>query len=128
MSNLVGPQTLDTVSSNAGTNCRYPAKTLGGGVKASPNVYLNGKPLEYASAEFTPDPADGEDLVPAPPFPFSCLIPSGTRISINKINRSVFINGKLPLVKGDLCQTFSTERPFSGPFLPGNVFIATLGG
>jgi hypothetical protein len=124
MSNLVGPQTLDTPSANIATNCYYPAAVLGGGIKTAKNVYMNGKLIQYTSAEQTPDAVTGSDLIPPPPLP-PCTVP-GTRVNINKINRGrVFINGDLPLVEGDLCQAFSTERPFTGPFLPGNVYFAT---
>jgi hypothetical protein len=127
MPNLVGPDTLDTASANPATNCFYPAQTLGQGIITSPNIYINKQKLRYSHAAAVPDDVIGQDLVPSPPAPFNCAVPTAPRILINKINKSVYFNKVLPLVQGDLAQALSTERPFVAPFQHPNVNIASKG-
>jgi hypothetical protein len=127
MPNLVGPDTLDTVSSNPATNCLYPPKTLGQGIITSPNIYINRQQLKYSHAAAVPDDLDGQDLVPSPPAPFNCAVPAAPRVLINKINKSVYFNRLLPLVQGDLAQSLGTERPLVAPFQHPNVHIASRG-
>jgi hypothetical protein len=118
--NLVGPETLDTVSIDG--NCLYPPQPLGAGITTSPNVYLGGDQLKFSHAALIPDPVPGQKINPLIPLPCQ----PGNRISINQTNTTVHVNMLLPLVRGDLCQLLGTDRPFTGPFqAQGNVFIAS---
>jgi len=118
--NLVGPETLDTVSTDG--NCKYLPAPLGAGILVSPNVFLEKQPLRYSHAALPPSPCVGIKINPVIPAPCQ----PGIRVSINKINKTVFVNQLLPLVSGDLCQLAGTDRPFVGPFqTQGRVYVAT---
>lgn len=118
--NLVGPETLDSPSIDG--NCLYPAQEIGSGTTQSPNVYLSGEKLKYAHSLTKPTDVTGQKINPLIPLP--CI--PGIRVSINKVNTTVHVNGLLPLVRGDLCQLLGTDRPFTGPFQStGNVYVAT---
>jgi len=119
MSNLVGPETLDTPSTEG--NCLYEAQALGAGIVTSPNVFVNGQQLRYSHAAMTPTPVAGIKINPL----ISAPCQPGNRVSINRNNKDVAVNGVFPLVNGDLCQLLGTDRPFVGPFFPGNVFFST---
>ena len=119
MSNLVGPDTTDIISIDG--NCIYPPQVLGAGIVTSPNVYVNGEPLRYSHAAMAPTPVPGIKINPLIPLPCQ----PGIRVSINRNNNDVAVNGLFPLVLGDLCQLLGTDRPFVAPFFPGNVFFST---
>jgi hypothetical protein len=113
---LAGPQTLDSPSTVPGA-CTYPAQPLGTSVTAI-GVFYNKQPLIFAHAAIVPNPVAG---IPVPPI-LVCV--PGIRISVNKINKSVFVNKFPPLVQGDLCQAFGTNRPLTAPFLYPMLFVA----
>ena len=116
---LVGKQTVDTVHTDG--NCLYPAKALGGSPTVSPNVFVNGDPLETYDATSVPDQVDGQKINPLIPVP--CV--PGVRVVTPEVNKTVFINGTLPAVQGDRANTISggTPRPLVGPFQHPNIHI-----
>lgn len=118
MPNLVGPETLDTVSTNG--DCKYPPLALGAGILVSPNIFIGGKPLGFAHAARVPDGVPGVPLTPDP-----CTIPVAPRILINKVNKTVHINGFLAMVQGDSTQALGTDRPFVGPYQLSTVVLAS---
>ena len=110
MPNIASSDCLDTSSTDA--NCLYPAKALGGSPHTSPNVYFEGEAVEYYDSTSRPDNVDGikiNPLIPAPCQP-------GIRTIVCNVNTTVFINGRLPAVTGDLAQFPGTNRPLTGPF------------
>ncbi len=115
---LVGPETVD-VSSTDG-NCLYPSQALGSGVQPAAGIYYEKQPLKFSHAALVPTPVIGVKINPLIPAP--CL--PGTRVLVNKINKTVFFNGFPPLVQGDLCQLIGTERPLLAPFSYPRLFVA----
>jgi len=113
MPNIVGPDCVDTLSTDA--LCLYPAKALGGDPTKSPNVKINGESVEYYKSTSIPDPTDPEPL-PSNVIPLPCQ-PGDRRIQPT-INTTVYINGNLFAVQGDEAQLVvgGTPRPLVGPF------------
>jgi hypothetical protein len=118
MPNLIGPNTVDTTSTNGA--CVYPAKPLGNTAYVSPNVFINKQPLNFFHAAVAPDTVTGQPTNPLVP----CVIPEAPRVLLNKVNTSVYINKYLPLVQGDIAQALGTDRPLVGPYQHPTVFIA----
>ena len=116
---LAGPQTFDSPSAVPGA-CAYPALPIGTGQPAV-GVFYNNVPLIFSQAGIPPVPVPG---IPTPPI-FFCL--PGIRVSVNKVNKTVFVNSLLPLVQGDLCQTFGTNRPITAPVFYPRLFVANSG-
>jgi len=116
---LIGKDSVDTADTDG--NCLYPAKALGGSPTVSPNVYVNGSPLETYDATSVPDQVDGQKINPSIPAP--CI--PGVRVVTPTVNTTVFINGKLPAVQGDEAKRVSggTPRPIVGPFQHTNLHI-----
>jgi hypothetical protein len=116
---VAGPETFDTTSTVPGA-CTYPAQALGV-FQPGAALFYAGAPLKFAHAALPPTPVPG---VPNPPL-LTCA--PGVRVSVNKVNKSVFFNSFPPLVQGDLCQALGTERPLVGPFTYPNLFVANSG-
>lgn len=114
---LIGKDAVDTADTDG--NCLYPAKALGGSPTVSPNVYVNGSPLETYDATSVPDQVEGQKINPLIPVP--CL--PGVRVVTPAINTTVFINGKLPAVQGDPATRLGINRPIVGPFQHTNLHI-----
>ena len=115
---LVIPTTVDT--GHTDVNCLYPPKALGGSPIQSPNVKIDKKQVEFYTAATPPEDVDGTPIVGIVP----CVL--GQRVLVPKTNTNVFINGQLPVVTGDVCQSVTGfERPLVGPFGPSTVVIGT---
>lgn len=112
---LVVPETIDTVSTDA--ICIYEAAPLGGAPIESPNVKIDKQPVKFYTQETLPEPVTGVKINPLVPTPCQ----PGNRVIIPNINKTVFINKKLPAVQGDKAQLFGTDRPLTGPFGPSTV-------
>lgn len=112
---LVVPETVDTVSTDS--NCIYEPAPLGGAPLTSPNVQIGRQPVKYYTSETLPDPVTGVKINPLIPVPCQ----PGNRVIIPNINKTVFINKKLPAVQGDKAQLLGTDRPLTGPFGLGTV-------
>ena len=117
---LVIPETVDTFSTDA--LCRYDAKALGGSPIESPNVKIDKKNVKFYTSETAPEPVKGEPL-PTNVIPLPCQ--PGNRVIVPSINKTVFINKKLPAVQGDKAQLLGTDRPLVGPFGSGTVVFNT---
>ena len=115
---LVGPETVDTVSTDG--NCSYPPSPMGSGVQPAVGVFYNNEPLKFSHAALVPTPVTGVKINPAIPAPCQ----PGNRVLINKVNKTVFINKFPPLVQGDLCQLAGTDRPMTAPFSYPKLFVA----
>ncbi len=124
MPNLVGPETVDTRSTDS--LCEYPAAPIGG-VAIPTTVVVNKVPLKIVAG--APVPYTCSPTVPAPLptniIPLPCQ--SGARIIRPLVNKTVFINGQLPAVTGDEAQLFvgGTPRPLTGPFQHPTILIGT---
>lgn len=113
MANVVGPDTVDTASTDG--NCAYAAKALGGETTKSTDVLFEGEEVEYYKATDIPDSVDGVKINPLIPAP--CL-PGERRINPT-VNTSVYINGNLFAVTGDQASLIvgaTTPRPLTGPY------------
>lgn len=113
MPNIVGPETVDTSSTDG--NCVYSAKALGGETTKSENVLFEGEEVEYYQSTDIPDSVDGVKINPLIPAPCQ---PGQRRINPT-VNTSVFINGNLFAVTGDeasLILGATTSRPLTGPY------------
>lgn len=120
MPNLVGPETVDTSSTDA--NCLYPAAPLGGTPYAT-KVYADGKPIEIYDNLSKPASIAGQKINPLIPLPCQ----PGERIIRPTINKTVFFNGRLPAVTGDEAQLVlgSTPRPLTGPYQHPKIIIGS---
>lgn len=125
MPNIVGPDCIDTISTDA--LCAYPPKALGGNATKSPNVRMEGEEVEYYQSTSVPDPTDPQPL-PTNVIPLPCQ--PGTRRIQATINTTVYINGNLFAVQGDEAQLVAgnTPRPLVGPFKYPTVKIQEGGG
>ena len=120
MPNLVGPETVDTASTDA--NCLYPPLALGGTPTPS-TVVIGGNPLMIYDNLSVPAPVSGvkiNPLIPAPCQP-------GVRRIEPKVNKTVFVNGRLPAVTGDDAQLLlgGSPRPLTGPFQHPTIVIGS---
>ncbi len=117
---LVGKTSVDTAETDG--NCIYPAKPLGGAPTVSPNVFVNGSPLESYDVTSVPDQVDGIKVNPLIPVP--CI--PGVRVVTPAVNLTVFINGTLPAVQGDdSSRVGGIPRKIVGPFQHLNVHIGS---
>lgn len=119
MPQIVTPQTLDTQSTDG--TCTYPPKPLGGAPVVSPNVYIDKKQVEFYTTETVPDPVEGVKINPLSPLPCQ----PGNRVIVANVNKTVFINKKLPAVQGDKAQLLGTDRLLTAPFGPATVVFAS---
>jgi hypothetical protein len=113
MPNIVGPETVDTPSTEG--NCIYPAAPLGGAPFVSPNVFFEGQPVEFYNSLNLPAPVVGIKINPAIPLPCQ---PGQRRIE-PVVNDNVLINGQLFAVTGDEAELIIggvTPRTLTGPF------------
>ena len=120
MPNIASTETLDMLSTDG--NCVYPAAPLGGTPNISPNVLVNGKPLEYHTSTTIIDPVAGQKINPLIPLPCQ----PGIRVVTPTVNTTVFINGQLPAVSGDQAAIAGTPRPLTAPFQHANILISTI--
>lgn len=120
MANLVGPETIDTASTDG--NCTYPAKALGGSPFES-TVVSGGVSIKIYDNTSVPDSVEGIKINPAIPVPCQ----PGQRIILPKVNQTVFFNGRLPAVTGDEAQLVlgSTPRPLTGPYQHPTIVIGS---
>ena len=119
MPNFVGKETIDTVSTDA--NCVYPASPLGGSPNISPNVLVNGEPLEYYTSTSVIGTVAGVKINPLIPLPCQ----PGIRVVTPTVNTTVLVNGQLPAVTGDQAAMLGTPRPLTGPFQHVKILIGT---
>lgn len=119
MAQLVIPTTVDTQSVDG--NCTYPAAPLGGSPIVAPTILINGQPVQFYTSATVPATVEGikiNPLIPAPCIP-------GVRAIVPSNNTTVFFNGQLPAVAGDLAQMVGTNRPLVGPYGPSTVLIGS---
>jgi len=119
MPNIAGPETVDTPSTEG--NCLYPAAPLGG-TPYPTNLVAGGIPLKIYGNESKPASVVGQKINPAP---VPCQL--GERRITPTVNKTVFINGRLPAVTGDEAQLLlgGTPRPLTGPFQHPTILIGT---
>ena len=123
MPNFVGPETVDTVSSDA--TCVYAAAPIGG-TPIPTTVKVGGETLEIIAG--SPDPYVCDDVTGVKINPLSPLpCQPGTRTIRPFVNTTVFINGQLPAVTGDEAQLLigGSPRPLTGPFQHPKIKIGT---
>ena len=120
MPNLVGPQTIDTQSSDG--TCIYNASPLGG-TPTPTTVMVNNQPLFIYDETSVPAPVVGVKINPLSPVPCQ----PGTRKVRPLVNTTVRINGRLPSVTGDDAQLIvgGTLRPLTGPFQHPTIVIGS---
>ena len=119
MAFLVGPDTVDTVSTDV--LCSYPPEPLGGS-PITANIFINGEAVRFYTTATIPDPVQGVPL-PSNVIPLPCQ--PGNRVIVANVNTSVYFNGQLPAVQGDKAQLLGTDRPLVGPFYYEDVHIGT---
>jgi hypothetical protein len=119
MALLVISTTVDTPSTDG--NCLYPAAALGGAPVVSPNIKIGGQQAEFYTSATVPDTVEGVKVNPLIPLP--CL--PGVRVIVPTNNTTVFFNGQLPAVAGDLAQMVGTNRPLVGPYGLATVLIGS---
>jgi len=122
MPNIVGPETVDTPSTDG--NCLYPAAPLGGVPYVAPNVFIEGQPARIYNSLNLPASIEGVKINPAIPLPCQ----PGIRRIDPVVNKTVFINGQLFAVTGDeadLLTGISTPRTLTGPFSYPTIQIGT---
>lgn len=117
---IAGPETIDTVSTDG--NCSYPAAPLGG-TPYPTKVVAEGIPLKIYDNLSIPAPVAGVKINPAIPLPCQ----PGQRVIRPTVNKTVFINGRLPAVTGDEAQMVvgGTPRPLTGPFQHPTIVIGS---
>ena len=123
MPNLVGPETVDTVSSDA--TCVYAAAPIGG-TPIPTTVKVGGETLEIVAGAPVPYAcADVAGVKINPLSPLPCQ--PGTRIIRPTVNTTVLINGQLPAVTGDEAQLVigGSPRPLTGPFQHPTIVIGS---
>lgn len=123
MPNLVGPETIDTFSTDG--TCTYAASAIGGSPIAT-TVKVEGETLEIVAGAPVPYACDdvvGVKINPLSPLPCQ----PGTRIIRPAVNTTVYINGQLPAVTGDEAQLVvgGTARPLTGPFQYPTIIIGS---
>ena len=116
---LVGKFTIDSPSIDG--NCRYSEQSLLGVPTLSPNVYVDGKPLETYDETSVPSPVVGIKLNPLVPIPCQ----PGVRKVLNISNTTVFINGKRPAISQDKVQLGSMSRDLQTPWISDRIRIGT---
>jgi len=119
MPNLVGEDTVDTANTDG--NCIYPAKKLGGSPTTSPNIKINGQSLKSYDSTSRPSDVDGTKVNPLIPLPCQ----PGTRVITPTVNKTVFMNGRLPAVTGDQAALLGTPRALTGPYQHVNIIIGS---
>ena len=120
MPNLVGPETVDTTSTDG--NCTYPASPLGG-TPFPTTVVSNGQPVKIYHQGSVPAPVAAVKINPLIPLPCQ----PGQRVIRPTVNKTVFINKQLPAVTGDEAQLVAgnTPRPLTGPFQHPTIVIGS---
>ncbi len=121
MAQLVIPTTVDTSSTDG--NCVYPAAALGGSPVVSPNITIGGQQVQFYTSATVPATVVGQKVNPLIPAPCQ----PGVRVIVPSNNTTVFFNGQLPAVAGDLAQMAGTNRPLVGPYGPSTVLIGSSG-
>ena len=120
MPNLVGPETVDTFSTDG--TCTYNALALGG-TPTPTTVMVGNQPLFIYDETTVPAPVTGVKINPLSPLPCQ----DGSRKVRPLINTTVRINGRLPAVTGDDAQLLvgGTLRPLTGPFQHPTIVIGS---
>ena len=116
---LASTETLDEASVDG--NCIYFPQALGVGFKASPDVFFEGQPVKYYYNGSQPTPVNGLKLNPLIPLP--CL--PGNRTVVTTTNTTVFINGELFAVQGDVCVMSGMTRKLLAPFAAPTIQIGS---
>lgn len=122
MPNIVGPETVDTPSTDG--NCAYAAAPLGGVPYVSPNVVIEGQPARIYNSLNLPASVEGVKINPLIPLPCQ----PGIRRIDPVVNKTVFINGQLFAVTGDEADILigaTTPRTLTGPFSYPTIQIGT---
>ena len=122
---IVGPQTTDEETIEF-VECKYVAQTLGVGFVPSTatRVVVEGVPLNMYVEGSVASAVAPIDLQPAMP---SVVCAPATRTMLPSVNKTVFIEGKLPLIGGDKCVITGGTQPRSlrSPFISDSIYIQT---
>ena len=109
-----------TVDSSSTTgSCVYPLISIGG-VPEPTSVVVNGQPFLMVADDYvcTPAPTSSVSIIPpCPPLP---------RTVKAIVNTSVLIDGKYPVVEGDVVKLLESEdRPLTGPYQHTRIVIGS---
>ena len=120
MPNLASEFTRDI--SSIRNNCVYNKQAIGG-APVPTSVVAGGTPLTIIAG-------DPYVCTPVPPIntaPLGLpLCPAGTRTVRAVVNTSVLIDGKYPVVEGDVVKLLETEdRPLTGPYQQPRIIIGS---
>ena len=124
---IVSPQTTDEKTLEF-VECEYAAQTLGTGGVPTKVLVGNGSggyiPLQIYIEGGIESPVSPVDLQPAMP---SVVCAPATRTMLPSVNKTVFIEGKLPLIGGDKCVITGGTQPRSlrSPFISDSIYIQT---
>jgi hypothetical protein len=112
--------TKDT-SSTIG-NCVYALQSIGG-APVPTSIVAGGAPLTIIAGNpyvCTPVPPVNTAFLGIPPCP------AGTRTVKAEVITNVFIDGKLPVVEGDVVKLLESEdRPLTGPYQQPRIVIGS---
>ena len=103
-------------SSSTVGNCVYPLISIGGGPEPT-SVVVNGQPFLMVANTYTCTPAPPSTASVIPP----CLPLARTVSAI--VNTSVLIDGKYPVVEGDVVN--NPTRPLTGPYQHTRIVIGS---
>ena len=120
MPNLASEFTRDI--SSIRNNCVYNKQAIGG-APVPTSVVAGGTPLTIIAG-------DPYVCAPVPPINTAPLglppCPAGTRTVRAVVNTSVLIDGKYPVVEGDVVKLLESEdRPLTGPYQQTRIIIGS---
>ena len=117
---LASQFTIDSSSSTG--RCNYPLIAIGG-APVPTSVVVSSTPLLMIAGDpyvCTPAPGFANDPLGLPPCP------AGTRTVRAVVNTSVLIDGKYPVVEGDVVKLLESEdRPLTGPYQQTRIIIGS---
>ena len=120
MPNLASEFTRDI--SSIRNNCVYNKQAIGG-APVPTSVVAGGTPLTIIAGDpyvCTPVPPINTAPLGLPPCP------AGTRTVKAEVNTTVLIDGKYPVVEGDVVKLLESEdRPLTGPYQQTRIIIGS---
>ena len=121
MAFVIGTNAKDSPSTNV--CCIYPAATIDGEFITAKKVFFEQELVKfYKNASKCSDVAC-QIILPNPPC-VPALTQPLKRVLVCTKNRSVYLNGILFAVQGDVTKGLSTDRPIPGPFKYPTIHIA----
>ena len=124
MAFVIGTNAKDSASTNV--CCIYPPAALDGKFITAKKVFFEQELVKFYKNGSKCSDVGCQVLLPNPPC-VPALTQPLKRVLVCTNNRSVYLNGILFAVQGDITKGLSTDRPIPGPFKYPTIRIANGG-